>query len=185
MDWEECSNLHRLYCYVIRCRQWMEACVYKIHDQRDFSTNIQWDRSIGHVVTGKLYLTVISVLLRRSQTHAHHAYKNASHRGFGTIQIPPNRQRPLKIDRNAVIQPNEYLGYDFNTVGFAVRDGIPCTIDFCNPASMQIYTCSEQENWRLGLPWKPWQTLCSRTCPNHVPGQGQVSTWGAIYQPPQ
>ena len=26
------------------------------------------------------------------------------------------------------------LGYDFNTVEFAVRDGIPIAIDFCNPA---------------------------------------------------
>lgn len=29
---------------------------------------------------------------------------------------------------------NEALGYDFNTVEFAVRDGIPYAIDFCNPA---------------------------------------------------
>ncbi len=26
------------------------------------------------------------------------------------------------------------MGYDFNTVEFAVRDGIPIAIDFCNPA---------------------------------------------------
>lgn len=29
---------------------------------------------------------------------------------------------------------NQYLGYDFNTVEFALRDGIPYAIDFCNPA---------------------------------------------------
>lgn len=29
---------------------------------------------------------------------------------------------------------NQALGYDFNTVEFAVRDGIPYAIDFCNPA---------------------------------------------------
>jgi hypothetical protein len=29
---------------------------------------------------------------------------------------------------------NQYLGYDFNTVELAVRDGIPYAIDFCNPA---------------------------------------------------
>ena len=28
----------------------------------------------------------------------------------------------------------EGLGYDFNTVEFAIRDGIPYAIDFCNPA---------------------------------------------------
>ncbi len=29
---------------------------------------------------------------------------------------------------------NKVLGYDFNTVEFAIRDGVPYAIDFCNPA---------------------------------------------------
>ena len=33
-----------------------------------------------------------------------------------------------------VLKLNHGLGYDFNTVEFAVRDGIPIAIDFCNPA---------------------------------------------------
>lgn len=33
-----------------------------------------------------------------------------------------------------VLMLNDALGYDFNTVEFAVRDGIPIAIDFCNPA---------------------------------------------------
>lgn len=33
-----------------------------------------------------------------------------------------------------VLTINKYLGYDFNTVELAVRDGIPYAIDFCNPA---------------------------------------------------
>ncbi len=33
-----------------------------------------------------------------------------------------------------VLRLNHYLGYDFNTVELAVRDGIPYAIDFCNPA---------------------------------------------------
>ena len=33
-----------------------------------------------------------------------------------------------------VIKLNHALGYDFNTVEFAVRDGVPYAIDFCNPA---------------------------------------------------
>ncbi|WP_291912101.1 hypothetical protein [Chitinophaga sp. CB10] len=34
----------------------------------------------------------------------------------------------------ATLSLNQYLGYDFNTVEFAVRDGVPYAIDFCNPA---------------------------------------------------
>ena len=33
-----------------------------------------------------------------------------------------------------VLKLNQALGYDFNTVEFAIRDGIPYAIDFCNPA---------------------------------------------------
>lgn len=33
-----------------------------------------------------------------------------------------------------VLRINEALGYDFNTVEFAIRNGVPYAIDFCNPA---------------------------------------------------
>ncbi|MGB1242653.1 MAG: hypothetical protein ACPG49_09030 [Chitinophagales bacterium] len=40
----------------------------------------------------------------------------------------------LKQVEEYVITLNHALGYDFNTVEFAIRDGIPYAIDFCNPA---------------------------------------------------
>jgi hypothetical protein len=40
-----------------------------------------------------------------------------------------------------------YLGYDFNTVEFAVRDGIPIAIDFCNPAPDADLKSVGQENF--------------------------------------
>ncbi len=40
----------------------------------------------------------------------------------------------LKTIHDYVLKLNHALGYDFNTVEFAVRDGIPYAIDFCNPA---------------------------------------------------
>jgi hypothetical protein len=42
---------------------------------------------------------------------------------------------------------NQYLGYDFNTVEFAVRDGVPYAIDFCNPAPDAEVTSVGQENF--------------------------------------
>ena len=33
-----------------------------------------------------------------------------------------------------VLQLNRYLGYDLNTVEFAIKDGVPYAIDFMNPA---------------------------------------------------
>lgn len=46
----------------------------------------------------------------------------------------PVDQKILDKVREGVIKLNHALGYDFNTVEFAVRDGIPYAIDFCNPA---------------------------------------------------
>ena len=43
-------------------------------------------------------------------------------------------QKMMTTIKNYVISLNKALGYDFNTVEFAVRDGIPYAIDFCNPA---------------------------------------------------
>jgi glutathione synthase/RimK-type ligase-like ATP-grasp enzyme len=40
----------------------------------------------------------------------------------------------LKTMEDIVLKINNYLGYDFNTVELAIRDGIPYAIDFCNPA---------------------------------------------------
>lgn len=40
----------------------------------------------------------------------------------------------LKRMEEDVLKINQYLGYDFNTVEFAVRDATPYAIDFCNPA---------------------------------------------------
>src|SRR5450432_3813466 len=43
-------------------------------------------------------------------------------------------EEKLKQMEQIVLRINHYLGYDFNTVELAVKDGIPYAIDFCNPA---------------------------------------------------
>lgn len=45
----------------------------------------------------------------------------------------PSQER-LEQMTDIVLRINKYLGYDFNTVELAVRDGVPYAIDFCNPA---------------------------------------------------
>jgi hypothetical protein len=44
-----------------------------------------------------------------------------------------------------VYKINHGLGYDFNTVEFAIRDGVPMAIDFCNPApDADLYSVGEE-----------------------------------------
>jgi hypothetical protein len=52
-----------------------------------------------------------------------------------------------KMMEDIVLRINHYLGYDFNTVELATRDGIPYAIDFCNPAPDADIRSVGQENF--------------------------------------
>lgn len=58
--------------------------------------------------------------------------------------IPPKRLQKLERDVLALCTA---LGYDLNTVEFAVRDGIPYAIDFMNPAPDADYHSVGPENF--------------------------------------
>src|SRR5215213_1858383 len=53
----------------------------------------------------------------------------------------------LKQMEEIVIKLNKYLGYDFNTVELAIRDGVPYAIDFCNPAPDAERTSVGEDNF--------------------------------------
>lgn len=58
----------------------------------------------------------------------------------------PSAERLMQMEE-IVFQINAYLGYDFNTVELAVRDGVPYAIDFCNPAPDAERTSVGEENF--------------------------------------
>ncbi|HEY4151122.1 MAG TPA: hypothetical protein VGM41_19425 [Chitinophagaceae bacterium] len=58
----------------------------------------------------------------------------------------PGQER-LKLMEDIVLRINQYLGYDFNTVELALRDGIPYAIDFCNPAPDAELSSVGQDNF--------------------------------------
>jgi glutathione synthase/RimK-type ligase-like ATP-grasp enzyme len=58
----------------------------------------------------------------------------------------PSAERLAEMEA-IVLKINRYLGYDFNTVELAVRDGIPYAIDFCNPAPDAERTSVGEENF--------------------------------------
>jgi hypothetical protein len=58
--------------------------------------------------------------------------RNPHHLRYVADFKPDKKRHALMED--IVIRINKYLGYDFNTVELALRDGIPYAIDFCNPA---------------------------------------------------
>ncbi|HEY5462892.1 MAG TPA: hypothetical protein VIJ95_06520 [Hanamia sp.] len=56
-------------------------------------------------------------------------------------------QKRLDLMTGIVLRICNYLGYDFNTVELALRDGVPYAIDFCNPAPDAEVTSVGQENF--------------------------------------
>ncbi|RAJ27084.1 hypothetical protein [Pedobacter cryoconitis] len=72
--------------------------------------------------------------------------RNPAHLRYAVDEKAVN-EKLIKTIHDYVIKLNEYLGYDFNTVEFAVRDGIPYAIDFCNPAPDADIASVGQENF--------------------------------------
>jgi len=58
----------------------------------------------------------------------------------------PSAER-YKLMEDIVLRICHYLGYDFNTVELALRDGVPYAIDFCNPAPDAEVSSVGQENF--------------------------------------
>jgi hypothetical protein len=71
--------------------------------------------------------------------------RNPHHLRYSS-DFDPSPER-LKQMEEIVLRINEYLGYDFNTVELALRDGIPYAIDFCNPAPDAEKTSVGEDNF--------------------------------------
>ncbi|ASZ12007.1 MULTISPECIES: RimK family alpha-L-glutamate ligase [Chitinophaga] len=91
----------------------------------------------------------------------------------------PDNPALLETIREQVIRLNQYLGYDFNTVEMAVRDGIPYAIDFCNPApDADIHSVgAENFEWVVNTA----ADYAIERALAQVPGQDNL-TWGGYLQ---
>lgn len=76
-----------------------------------------------------------------------------------------------------VLALNEALGYDFNTVEFAIRDGVPYAIDFCNPAPDAERSSVGDQNFEWVV--EHAARMAVERARRHVPGK-QNLTWGSF-----
>jgi glutathione synthase/RimK-type ligase-like ATP-grasp enzyme len=91
------------------------------------------------------------------------------------VTTGPASEKMIKTVTDFVLKLNQSLGYDFNTVEMAVRDGIPYAIDFCNPAPDADVKSVGQENfdWVVEHAAK----MAVERAQAHKPG-GNNLTWG-------
>jgi len=87
------------------------------------------------------------------------------------------REKLLATIKEYVLKLNIALGYDFNTVEFAVRDGIPIAIDFCNPApDADIYSVGHDNfEWVV----EAAANMAIDRAKKHVAGKTNL-TWGTF-----
>ncbi len=91
----------------------------------------------------------------------------------------PTAKKMLDQVKKHVLALNHALGYDFNTVEMAVRDGVPYAIDFCNPApDADVFSVGEENfEWILENAAK----LAVERAQAHKPDQMNL-TWGTFVQ---
>lgn len=83
----------------------------------------------------------------------------------------------MKTIHDYTLKLNQALGYDFNTVEFAIRNGIPYAIDFCNPApDADIHSVGQDNfNWIVEHSAK----LAIEKAKAHKPKKNNTS-WGTF-----
>lgn len=89
---------------------------------------------------------------------------------------PIDKSLMEKINKTISIISNS-LGYDFNTIELAVRDGIPYAIDFCNPAPDADKHSVGQANFEWIV--EAASNMAIRRAKTHIAGQNNL-TWGSF-----
>ena len=177
LDWEAIFNYVGFPAYMkpFDGGGWKE--VYKLDDKEDFfhkhsltsqhvmmlQEEIVFDEYYRCYCIGGKYVRIMQ-----------YEPRNPFHLRY-SVDHPPSSEKLLETIHQYVLQLNQHLGYDFNTVEFAVRDGIPYAIDFCNPAPDAEATSVGEENFEWVVDTAAKYAI--ERAKAHVAGQDNL-TWG-------
>lgn len=103
----------------------------------------------------------------------HYEPRNPHHLRYqAKFEISEEMHRQM---HDIVLKINQALGYDFNTVELAIRDGVPYAIDFCNPAPDADIHSVGQDNFEWVV--ETAATYAIERAQAHQEGQDNL-TWG-------
>ncbi|MBL7927173.1 MAG: hypothetical protein JNK61_09710 [Bacteroidia bacterium] len=151
--------------------------VYKVNDPQDFFTK--------HAETKQLVMLLQEEIVFQEYFRCYciggkyvrimqYEPRNPHHLRY-VIDGPPVSQALLDKVEEYTLTLCQALGYDFNTVEFAVRDGIPYAIDFCNPAPDADKNSVGQENFDWVV--KTAADFAIEKAKEHKAGASNI-TWG-------
>lgn len=135
LDWESIFNYIGFPAYMKPFAGGGWKNVYKLNDKEDFYAK--------HGETGQLVMLLQEEIVFEEYYRCYciggkhvrimpYEPRNPHHLRY-VADFKPDAGK-LKEMEDIVLRINKYLGYDFNTVELALRDGVPYAIDFCNPA---------------------------------------------------
>jgi len=105
--------------------------------------------------------------------------RNPHHLRYVKENAGQANKKLMETIKDYVLRLNHALGYDFNTVEFAVRDGVPYAIDFCNPAPDADLHSVGQENFEWVV--ETAAKMAIDRAKAHKAGQSNL-TWGTFIQ---
>lgn len=135
LDWETIFNYVGFPAYMKPFAGGGWKNVYRLEDKDDFFEK--------HGETGQLVMLLQEEIVFEEYYRCYciggkhvrimsYEPRNPHHLRYAA-DFAPSAEK-LKMMEDIVLRINAYLGYDFNTVELALRDGVPYAIDFCNPA---------------------------------------------------
>lgn len=148
LDWESIFNYIGFPAYMKPHAGGGWKSVYKVNNIDDFFTK--------HGETGELVMMLQEEIIFEEYYRCYciggkdvrimpYEPRNPHHLRYAADFKADKKQEELMTD--IVLRLCNYLGYDFNTVELAVRDGVPYAIDFCNPAPDAEITSVGEENF--------------------------------------
>ena len=187
LDWEGIFNYVGFPAYMKPFAGGGWKNVYKLNDMDDFFQT--------HAETGQLVMLLQEEIIfeeyyrcycigRKHVRIMPYEPRNPHHLRYVANHRPSAKL--LKTMEEIVLKINNYLGYDFNTVELAIRDGIPYAIDFCNPAPDADLKSVGEENFEWVV--EHAALFAIETAQNLKTGTDNL-TWGeyirrSITQPP-
>ncbi|MEO6289819.1 MAG: hypothetical protein ABIO76_07865 [Ginsengibacter sp.] len=148
MDWDTIFNYIGFPAYMKPHAGGGWKNVYKVNDANDFFTK--------HSETGELIMMLQEEIVFEEYYRCYciggkyvhimsYEPRNPHHLRY-VADFKPSKEK-FDLMSDLVLRLCKYLGYDFNTVELAFRDGVPYAIDFCNPAPDAEITSVGQENF--------------------------------------
>ena len=176
LDWEHIFNYIGFPAYMKPHAGGGWKSVYKVTNIDDFFTK--------HGETGELVMMLQEEIIFDEYYRCYciggkevrimpYEPRNEHHLRY-VADFKPDKER-YHLMESIVLRLCKYLGYDFNTVELALRDGVPYAIDFCNPAPDAELASVGQENFDWVV--ETAANFAIEKAQSHKEGQDNL-TWG-------